>query len=890
MIHSIIHNKCAAIRFLLILVLIHAVSGCQAGHFPPRMTVISPSQTYGGATIIRLGGEVVQPGDYAIFLPEPFTPTDRTAAQELQLHLRLITGHDLAILPESQRGNKHGFFIGRCKTYPLSSSEWDGLGVDGLVIRTHGHDVQLAGAQRGILYAVSVFLEDYLGCRWFAADCMRVPTSGTIVLGAIDHRYVPPLQNRVLDYPEQSDPTFAMRNRLMNHSTPRDLSHGGSIRYHNPGVHTFTQLIPPDKYFTQHPEYFSLVDGKRTATTAQLCLTNPDLLAIAKETVREWIKSDPEAQIISVSQNDNDRYCQCDKCTALARQEDSQAGPVLDFVNAIAADIARDYPHLIIDTLAYRYTRKPPLHIRPVENVTVRLCSIECCFSHPLDRCPENRSFMEDLRGWSRISKRQSIWDYVIPFYHPLAPWPNLYVLQPNIKTFIENGATSIYEEGNYFSRGGEMASLRSYIMAKTLWDPDYDTDRAIDEFLPAYYGPAAPYLRQYIDLLHRPFRNGRGAHMHCGLSPATNPIYDLEEGFLPKAHALFAQARTAVRDDPVRLRRVRLAHLGAIYLTLFERPVYERQGDRLIWNAAPPAGVDAWREFWDVVAIEKITHSQEGVPIKMINDTHILDGIRNPIVLPRSPSLPDSLTIYRLRNRDIDVECIPGFGGRIHSLVNRRSGRDWLTRNQSGGYNLLDQAGSELYSAESWRSPGWNTPFRVIQSSKTRIVMQARLENGLELEREISLASGLKIRCRDSVRNASDQPCEAALRIHPVFDMMHPASMHMIVRNAAGKDHPVNLPNPTDASQTTANRRFRGEERPAGQWGIIDDASGEYLTHRVIAGDVAEYFVDVDYAARRLTLEIWSPTRILAPGEDITFEHEYDLAVPDHQPGLSSG
>ena len=40
--------------------------------------------------------------------------------------------------------------------------------------------------------------------------------------------------------------------------------------------------------------------------------------------------------------------------------------------------------------------------------------------------------------------------------------------------------------------------------------------------------GPAAPYLRQYIDLVHRPFSNGRGAHIHCGLSPSTNPGNDL--------------------------------------------------------------------------------------------------------------------------------------------------------------------------------------------------------------------------------------------------------------------------------------------------------------------------------------------------------------------------
>lgn len=867
-------------RRWLMLFLLVTIGGCKSNGVEPTMAILAPDEPARGAAVIRVGGAVVGPEGYAIFIPEQPAPAERTAAGELQLHLRLITGRNLEILPELQRGDRHGFFVGRCRTYALSESESAGLGGEGLVIRTHGPDVQLAGNHRGALYAVSVFLEENLGCRWFAGDCMRVPVAGVIALGAIDRRYVPPLENRALDYPEHRAPAFAMRNRLTSDNATLDEDHGGNVSYHNPGVHTFNQLVPPAKYFAQHPEYYALVDGKRTDKT-QLCLTNPQVLAIAKAQVRAWIKEDPAARIFSVSQNDgSEGACQCEKCAALAREEGSQSGPLLHFVNAIAADIARDHPDKLIDTLAYTYTRKPPLHVRPAANVTVRLCSMECCFSHPLDGCPENVAFLEDLRDWSKICKRLSIWDYVIPFYHTLAPWPNLYVLQPNIKTFVANGAASIYEEGNYFSRGGEMAALRSYILAKTLWDPDYDTDRAINEFLPAYYGAAAPYLRQYIDLLHRPFRGGRGEHLHCGLSPAINPGHFLQEGFLPKAHALLGQARAAVANDPVRLQRVRLAHLGAIYLTLFERPIYERHGDRLIWQAAPPPGVDAWREFWEVVAREKITHHQEGMPIARIKDVHILDGVPNPIVLPPMPA-PGELTIHRLRHHEVEVECIPEFGGRIHALIDRRSGRDWFQGSSPGGYDLDAEYGSGLYSGRAWRSPGWATPFRVTQQSEDRIVMSATLDNGLELERQVALTQGAKVRCRDSIRNISGQPREATLRIHPVFAIPHPAATRLALRNAAGEDRLMELPKPQDAAQKSASLDFRNHRRPAGQWGIRDYASGERLTHRVITGDVAEYFADMDYGRKRLTLELWSPTRTLAPGEEIAIEHEYELSAP---------
>jgi hypothetical protein len=47
-----------------------------------------------------------------------------------------------------------------------------------------------------------------------------------------------------------------------------------------PFVHTFAAIIPTEKYFESHPEYFGLVKGKRQGGMigGQLCLTNPEAL------------------------------------------------------------------------------------------------------------------------------------------------------------------------------------------------------------------------------------------------------------------------------------------------------------------------------------------------------------------------------------------------------------------------------------------------------------------------------------------------------------------------------------------------------------------------------------------------------------------------------------
>ena len=55
-------------------------------------------------------------------------------------------------------------------------------------------------------------------------------------------------------------------------------------------------------------------------------------------------------------------------------------------VNSVADAIADEFPHVVVDTLAYQYTRPAPNITVPRKNVVIRLCSIECNFAAPLVR------------------------------------------------------------------------------------------------------------------------------------------------------------------------------------------------------------------------------------------------------------------------------------------------------------------------------------------------------------------------------------------------------------------------------------------------------------------------------------------------------------------------
>jgi hypothetical protein len=518
-----------------------------------------------GKCVVKVGGQQVTAARYAIVIPRAATPQQRHAAEDLRDHLAQITGEQLPIVADREVGERLPIIVGKSDLLSRLgvSVDFAALGDEGIHIEAKGPALVLAGNKRGVLYAVSTFLEDFVGVRWLTPDCTVLPESGTFDLPETRRRYIPPLEYRTTDYVCARDADWASRNRLNGQWSDIDEARGGRVIYKG-FVHTFNALVPPGDYFAAHPEYYSEIKGKRFGPDrSQLCLTNPEVLRIALATLHDWIREWPEATLFSVSQNDWYNFCECTHCTALAEREGSQMGPILHFANVIAEEIAKDHPDKAIDTLPYQYSRKPPAHVRPRDNVVVRLSNIECCFVHPLESDPYNASFRQDLEGWAKVTDRLWIWDYVINYAHCILPFPNLYVIRPNVEYFIRNSVTGIYEEANYFSPGGELAELRSYLIAKTLWDPSYDTDRAIDEFVSGYYGAAATPLRDYINVVHRQMASTPELHVRIYAPPE---IGYLTPEVLAQSAALFDKAEAAVSGDPVRLRRVEVARLPVMY------------------------------------------------------------------------------------------------------------------------------------------------------------------------------------------------------------------------------------------------------------------------------------------------------------------------------------
>ena len=270
----------------------------------------------------------------------------------------------------------------------------DAVKLDGYTLLVDGNRLYITGScDRGTMYGVYCFLEDYIGVRFLAKDTTVIIDQDSVEVPADVHTTHNPYFEMRDTYwydmrYDQTTANHAKDNSFYDSSTPVS-SIGGGIGYAGRFVHTINLL--------QDLPYQGNV---------QPCLTDENVYQTVLKNVRAWLDANPEATIISVSQNDSDPGklgCQCENCKAIDDAEGSPMGSLLTFINRIANDIKDDYPGVYVDTLAYRYTRKAPKNIKPADNVIIRLCSIECCFAHPLsdESCAKNKEFKKDIEAWA---------------------------------------------------------------------------------------------------------------------------------------------------------------------------------------------------------------------------------------------------------------------------------------------------------------------------------------------------------------------------------------------------------------------------------------------------------------------------------------------------------
>jgi hypothetical protein len=549
-------------------------------------------------------------GRWTIVQQSGATPAEQTAAEELASFLRLSTGGRFEIRAVAVGVPPEKAIIvgpGPVAQALFPDEALHRLQPEEFVMRSRKGRLLLAGGRpRGTLYAVYQFLQRFQGVRWWSPHATSVPRRGAFQIPDLNEHGQPAFQYR---YPWWFDgvysPQWEVRNGVnggvFGYYIPGRL--GGGVKYaHPPGfASTFYNLVPPQKYFADHPDWYSLINGKRTWVNGQLCLSNPALRRFVVERVKQLLREpqNANASIISVSQMDNgwSSECKCRRCLATDKAHGGPSGSLLTFVNYVAERIEPEFPQIAVDTLAYIYTLTPPTNLRARSNVIVRVClSPTHQGGHGPNQLqpinPDSPYFRRVVDGWLRICRRVYIWDYVTDFHNYLVPLPNWFTLGPNLRLFQRCGVQGVFSEGACWGvgpnngAGAEMGELRSWLTAQLLWNPQQDDRALIREFLEGYYGRApARTIYRYLELMHKASRGfclatGQGRYID---SPQT-AFFTFPT--LARAERLWQAAEKAAGSDPEKLERVRMGHLAVRYVFLCEwaRLQAECRRQKAIW------------------------------------------------------------------------------------------------------------------------------------------------------------------------------------------------------------------------------------------------------------------------------------------------------------------
>jgi hypothetical protein len=493
-----------------------------------------------GRLTLMKGGK----SDYVICVADTSNRQIMRAAGLLQSYLKKIGGAELPVKAGSEEIPD--------KAIVINPDARSGHNDDFSIVTVNQQLIITGGIHKGCIYGVVELLEKQFGCRMYAPGFEVVPKLNVIRIPQLFIADQPVNEYRNTYGRFAEDENYRDWQRI---DVVQDVFADGYY------VHTMNRLLPWEVYFQKHPEYFALMNGKRIID--QPCLSNPEVLKIALNKLETDVPLQPGKQVWSVSQNDNFSYCQCDACKKIISEEGSPAGPVIRFVN----EIAKRFPEKIISTLAYQYSRQAPKVTRPADNVQIMLCTIELNRSQPIDEDPRSASFMKDIVDWGKIARHIYLWDYTVNFSHHTTPFPNIHVLQPNIRMFVKNNVFSHFQQSNT-DVGHEFSELKSYLISRLLWNPDVNADSVITDFMQGYYGEAAPFVGMYRDTLEGEILKTKEWLDIYG-HPTAHENTFLSDANINRYLGYFDQAMSAVSDQPTMLLHVKTALLPVQYAAM---------------------------------------------------------------------------------------------------------------------------------------------------------------------------------------------------------------------------------------------------------------------------------------------------------------------------------
>ncbi len=449
------------------------------------------------------------------------------------------------------------------------------------------------GSPRGLLYAVYHYLEDVCGVHWWNPREESVPKLSKLPARPLELGGMPAFEIRsIFSLYARDEGRFAARMRMnddhndIGRITPE---YGGFLTFGPPDSDHSIGFYIPDAMFAEHPEWFSLINGKRyqgkgtASDSSQRCFSNMQMREFVKRKLREFIDLGerraaaagvPKPRVYAITQNDGSRFCECTECQAIVKRESALSGVIIDFINDIARDIAAERSDITLATLAYNKTEAPPRSLKVEPNVMIILTNMRSNTVFPIDAV-NNPSFYQLLTGWSKIASNIRVWDYNINYreYNELA-YPSEFIYQSNLNLYRQNNVTQSFAEFES-PMHSDVREYKIYLWLKLLENPDQDFDALRKKFAAGYYGKAGGLFLTYRDLLRKSVGRTRP---YIAFTPTPDNYLHLDLATMIEAQKIFVDGEKLLADDPVRLVRWQEAKLSLNRAALFRAKALKRE------------------------------------------------------------------------------------------------------------------------------------------------------------------------------------------------------------------------------------------------------------------------------------------------------------------------
>ena len=516
--------------------------------------------------------------EYEIVVAKDAFPITVRAVQDLQEYIAKATGARLPIRRGDAVGDRPAIVAGDGPVARAAGIRADQLPPEGFRIKTVGRNLYIVGRdtkgsadsvhwrsapQSGTWYGVSEFLETQLGIRWFFPGELGdvVPKRKDLILSPMDVTDAPKMIYRSMGYVVNGNAPPRKRAEIV--AWVRRNRMGWSIVWQ--ASHSWIQWFKAETYFKKHPKWFALVNGRRLGYSThgpQMCTTNPGALDEFARVIIEYGKKNPGV-MFSLSPNDGGGHCECARCRALDVEHYPDGRPVLTdryvtYCNEIARRVHKVLPKQTFGFYAYSYYALPPLRTQLDPSVYVMEVLNETGMLYYSPRVRKHH--LEDrLLPWKKKVGRLFFYTHPegngslgLPAYSPHA----MIALFRDLHTAGVTGI-SMNNSSSFVSTG-----LNNWLDLRLAWDPSRDGEAMYREGLQLCYGPAAPIVRAYFDMVEDRYQRMVNAHIReygrygdDGLRRFPAVFEEVYPGLYEAGMPLLRKALAATRDPGERWR-----------------------------------------------------------------------------------------------------------------------------------------------------------------------------------------------------------------------------------------------------------------------------------------------------------------------------------------------